>query len=254
MLFTHGGLWRSADAASFHVLTDISKSPDAAPYAESAKALCQEWYPKINAVLYGKDHPLPFAELQILFAGTVVAANGSEQKEVPAASNGNKIWVSSNHCNSYYPQSNPVRWPRGFQAMMIHELTHVNQAYGEYPISASWVNEGIADYVRHKYFEKDLEPKLRLDTAGNLTGYSAEDNQLFNLEMTRAKLDQKGYLQSYLVAAAFFLWLEERKDKDIIRKLNLAMHEGRYSDGLFRQYFGSSLDALWQEFFLQRRP
>ena len=138
--------------------------------------------------------------------------------------------------------------------MMIHELTHVNQNYGKIPTTASWVTEGIADYVRHKYFEKDLEPKLRLDSAGYLKGYSTEDSLLFNLEETRARLDQKGYLQSYVVASAFLLWLEERKDKDIVRKLNTALHESRYSEGLFQQHCGASLEALWREFFVQSMP
>jgi len=137
---------------------------------------------------------------------------------------------------------------------MIHELAHVVQNYNEFPKTATWVNEGIADYFRHKYFEKDLESRLRLDSAGYLKGYSTEDIQLFNLEKIKAKLHQKGYLQSYVVASIFFLWLEERKDKDIVRKLSTALHEGRYSEDLFQQHCGAPLEALWREFFTQSMP
>lgn len=252
MMLPQAALW-SADGA-FQVRADISEIPDAAVYAESAKAICEEWYPKINVILYGKDHPLPFAEVELLFAGVVVAADGSEQKEVPALSKRNKIWISLEHCKSHYPTSDPALWPRGFQAMMIHELTHVNQDYGKYPSNASWVTEGIADYVRHKCFEEDIEPRLRLDSHGQLNGYSPKDNYLFALQNRKAELDSKGYLLSYTVASAFLFWIEERKDKEVIRKLNAALHNGKYSERVFEQSCGAPLDALWREFLVQSKP
>ena len=139
--------------------------------------------------------------------------------------------------------------------MMIHELTHINQHYGAYlhPTAVSWLVEGIADYVRHKYFEKDLEPKLRLDQNGYLKGYSSEYAAEYDLEKTKARLDNKGYLKGYTVAAAFLFWLEEHKDRDIIRRLDRALDEGWYSDDLFQQFCDAPLDTLWHEFMVQSR-
>jgi len=226
-----GGSWTVEGALArppLQVRTDVSRTPDAAAFAEQAKSLCEEWYPKINTILYGADHPLPFAEVEIIFAPKTQFPKG-----VPAFTNGNRIYVWSDYIKNLRPDD--------YRAMMIHELTHVNQHYGAFASSASWVNEGIADYVRHKYFEKDIEPKLRLDGAGYLKGSSA-------------KLDQKGYLLSYTVASAFLFWLEERKDENFIRTLNAALSKGEYSEELFPKHCGASLDALWQEFLAQSRP
>src|ERR1035437_4024998 len=96
MMLPQAALW-SADGA-FQVRADISEIPDAAVYAESAKAICEEWYPKINVILYGKDHPLPFAEVELLFAGVVVAAAGLGGDAVDALGQRNKIWLSPQHC------------------------------------------------------------------------------------------------------------------------------------------------------------
>ena len=107
-------------AARFKVEADFSKAPGAAVYAEKSKLLCEEWYPKINQILFGDGHPL-------------------------------------------------------YLGMVIHELTHVNQNYKAGSENAEWVSEGIADYIRHKYFEGDIQPKLRLDSSGLLTGYSLRE-------------------------------------------------------------------------------
>lgn len=251
-LFAPGALW-SADNPSFRVLTDVSKIPDPAVYARTAKTLCEEWYPRINAILYDEKHALPYPEIRIVFANVVVYATESTREKVPAMAEGDTIWVSWDYTSSYYHPSLPGRWPHGFEAMIIHELTHILQSYPNLPANAGWLNEGIADYVRHKYFENDLEAKLRLDARGFLKGYSSEE-PFFALQESKANLAQQGYRQGYTVASAFLLWLEQRKDPDIVRKLNAALSTGGYSDRLFAERCGSSLDALWKEFFQQNKP
>jgi hypothetical protein len=121
---------------------------------------------------------------------------------------------------------------------LIHELTHVNQQYKNYP---EWLNEGMADYVRHKYFERDIEAKLL-----PLDGYHFDGKQ-----MDQAKFRKEGYLLGYIIAAPFLFWLEERKDPGLIIALNHALRDGRYSPAIFQQRCGASLDALWSEFIAQ---
>ena len=50
------------------------------------------------------------------------------------------------------------------------------------------------------------------------------------------------------MAATFLIWLEANKDKDLVRKLNVASHAGKYSPVLFQEYCGADLDTLWTEF------
>ncbi len=185
-LLTSGPLW-SAGADTFQVQVEISTTK----YVEPVKALCEEWYPKINSLL-----------------------------------------------NADYPG----RMPDDYHTMIIHELAHVVQNYKRLP-DTGWLGEGIAGYVRHKYYEKDIEPKLHLDKKGNLQGLGRG--------RTKPKLDQKGYLIGYTVASAFLFWLEVRKDQQIVPTLNLALREKRYSDDIFKQRCGAPLDALWHEFMVQ---
>jgi hypothetical protein len=105
--------------------------------------------------------------------------------------------------------------------MVAHELTHVVQDYrgnGE-----GWLTEGIADYIRDRYYEPGVRHH-HIDP------------------------DKSSYHEGYGTAAAFLVWLEMNKDKDIVRKLNIASRYGDYSPELFRKYCGADLDALWKEF------
>jgi hypothetical protein len=104
--------------------------------------------------------------------------------------------------------------------MVVHELTHVIQRYP--PNKAGWLVEGIADYVRYFHFEpgKKFAP----------------------LDPVKAS-----YRQGYGTTARFLDWLERRKP-GIVRRLNGALREGRYDDGLFQEYGGKPLDDLWREF------
>ena len=244
MLFTVGATW-SADVAHVQVRVDTSKTPKAAAYSDPITALAREWYPKINAILFGKDYPLRFKNIKVLFEPKIRMGSGDDVTEVPAYAEGNTI-----HVNFEYL----ANMPDDYRAMLIHELTHINQQYENVPSGAGWLTEGIADYIRHKYFEKDIESKLRLDGDGYLKGYSPSAPFLFSLEKGRARLDDKGYLTSYTVASGFLFWLEERKDREIVRVMNLALSKGRYSEELFRQRCGAPLDVLWKEFLLQSRP
>jgi hypothetical protein len=117
-------------------------------------------------------------------------------------------------------------------------LTHVNQQYKNPP---EWLNEGMADYVRHKYFERDLETKLL-----PLSGYRFDGKQ-----MDHAKFRKEGYLLGYTYAAPFLFWLEQKKDPGMIVALNHALRDGRYSPAIFQKRCGASLDALWSDFVAQ---
>jgi hypothetical protein len=244
MLFTTAGTCGAA-AAPVQIRFDTSQTPDAAAYTRAITGLIQEWYPKINAILFGADSPLRFTEIQVVFEPRIQWGSGSKLTEVPAYANGNAIHVNFGYL---------TRMPDDYKAMLIHELAHVNQQYGKVPSDAGWLVEGIADYIRHKYFEKDIEPKLRLDKEGYLKGYSREAPFFFSLEQSKARLDDRGYRLSYTVASVFLFWLEERKDRAIIPVLNLALSKHQYSEKLFRQQCGAPLDALWREFLQQSQP
>jgi hypothetical protein len=198
-------LTRAAEALPFTIQTDVTAAPECQDFAEKSATLCREWYPKINEILFAKDRPLPAEEVRLIFAPMKGVAHTTNAQIHVAAD-----WVTKKHPDDY--------------GMVIHELTHVVQDYrGKVKGEDGWLTEGIADYIRHKYFEKDIE-KLRVNP------------------------DRNHYKQGYTIAAAFLFWLESKKDAELVHKLNAALHDGNYSTAMFQQTCGAPLDDLWKEF------
>ena len=104
---------------------------------------------------------------------------------------------------------------------VVHELAHVVQHYtkGKRP---GWLVEGIADQVRWFNYEPvDKRPHPR-----------ARD----------AKYDA-----SYQTTAAFLDWARKTYDKDLVVKLNTACREATYTDDLWKDYTGKTMQELGQE-------
>ena len=220
----------SADQTNIRAFVDASCAAEARDYAVNSKALFAEWYPKINEILFGADHPLPQHEILVVLEPDL---------QFPAFATGSQV-----HADCGYIK----QMPDGYPAMMIHELVHIVQSYPAKPAETRWIVEGIADYVRHKYYEKDISPTLRIDHEGRLYGYGDREPYFQSLQTNRVDLSSKGYLQSYTVASSFLFWLETKKDKQIVRELNLAFSQGQYSPELFQKHCGKPLDDLWAEF------
>jgi Peptidase of plants and bacteria len=105
---------------------------------------------------------------------------------------------------------------------MVHETVHVVQAYRRRN-NPSWLVEGVADYVRFFKYEPGKLGRINSRTAH--------------------------YNNSYRVSAAFLAYLVEKYDKEIVRKLNAAMREGRYDDNLIQRLTGKpqgELDDEWR--------
>ena len=91
--------------------------------------------------------------------------------------------------------------------------------------SPGWMVEGLADYIRRFKFEPQAN-RPRPNPA-------------------RAK-----YTDSYRTTAAFLNYIAEKcdKDKDIIKKFNAAMRQGRYAPELWKEYTGKTVDELWADY------
>jgi hypothetical protein len=226
----------------FEIVVDSSAAPQYANYAERAQALTQEWYPKIDEILFGPGHPFFHRKITI-----IIDAAPSE----PVIYQGRPGTV-----NASSPQG-VIRFhtdwlahaPTDFDATVVHEVTHVNQDNYAMHIARcdgirglpcffrihfsrpnrgmDWLAESICDYIAHGVYDGTLEPRLT----------------------TPAR--RRGYRDAYMSGASFLLWLERTKDRDIVRKLNIAMSGLHCSPDLLRQWTGASLDRLWAEFTRQ---
>ena len=115
--------------------------------------------------------------------------------------------------------------PRG-RAILIHELTHVIQRYRKTP---GWVTEGVADYIRWAIYEgKPLKDFHCPDTAD-------------------------GYTKGYRITAGFFLWLETDPAPGIVSRMNAASRKGEFTDKVFQDMTGQTLQQLWDRYRAERK-
>ncbi|MBI3877013.1 MAG: DUF3472 domain-containing protein [Verrucomicrobia bacterium] len=132
------------------ITVDTSEVPELAEWGLKAGKLCEEWHPRISALLASEGFTPPSA-VRIVFK--------KDMKGV-AATSGAKISVAADfvkgHTNDF--------------GMIIHELTHVVQSYP--PSRAGWLVEGIADYIRLFHFEPNApRPRINPDKASYRDAY-----------------------------------------------------------------------------------
>ncbi len=130
-----------------------------------------------------------------------------------AAASGNVIEMSAKRV---------VALPDDSRGVVIHELVHVVQAYPGG--SEGWLTEGIADYIRCAIFES-----------------------LPLADFPRPE-KERGYRDSYKVAAGFLFWLESGPAPGIVRQVNAALRQGSYHESVFKERTGRDLPQLWNDY------
>lgn len=115
--------------------------------------------------------------------------------------------------------------------VVTHEVMHIVQAYGD-SNGPGWLTEGIADYARAVFGVDNVGAKWYLP---------------------KFKPTQK-YTDSYRVTAAFLLWIEKTYKKDLVINLNKVMREHTYTDGIWKEQTGKTLDELWGEYAAVNTP
>jgi len=181
------------------IKVDSADAPELADWAAKAQKLCETWHPLICDLLGLKD-PQVHREVTLKFKKMGGIANTTNDT----------INISAGFVKQH---------PDDF-GMVLHELTHVIQAYPKYdPV---WLVEGIADYVRYWH----CEPGVR------------------EFPIT----EKSNYTDSYGTTARFLAWLAVTKDSRIVKKLNQALREGNYEEEMFREFAGKDLKELWREF------
>ena len=103
---------------------------------------------------------------------------------------------------------------------MVHETTHVVQSYRGRG-NPGWLVEGLCDWVRF---------------------FRYEPGKIGPINANRAH-----YNGSYRVTAAFLNYLVENYDKEIIRKLNTMMREGKFTPDVWQNLTGKTAEELDEE-------
>jgi hypothetical protein len=192
---------------SMCIMVDTSEVPELDAWGKHAKELCEQWYPKIVDLLPSEGFE-PLLSTRLLFK--------KDKGGVADTSRGTDISIAAKyvigHTNDF--------------GMVIHELTHVVQAYPgpkDGFTKPGWLVEGIADNIRLFHFEPDVRrPRINPDKAN--------------------------YTDAYKTTAGFLDWVEKNYDKELVKKLSAALRQGEYQDSLWQKCTGKTVDELWKEF------
>jgi hypothetical protein len=200
----------------YRFVVDATDAPDLADWAEKKLIpVVQEWYPKIVEMLPGDGYTAP-NEVGLRFK--------NDMKGTPAYTQANQVSM-----NSAWFRKELDREGRG---AVVHELVHVVQNYWRARATnrnasrtPGWIVEGIPDYIRWFLYEPQSK----------------------GAEITERNWDRAKYDASYRVSGNFFNWLVTTKSKDLVKNLNAAAREGKYSLDLWKEWTGKSLDELGEE-------
>ena len=147
-------------------------------------------------------------------APKTVYLNVDTENEGVAHAAGNRITLMASWINSNPNDTDCI----------THELFHVVQSYRSYdPV---WLIEGITDYARYKFGLYNDEAHW------SLPGFSSADK----------------YTDSYRVTARFLVWIEQKKNPDIVANLDIALRNGTYTANKWVDFTGKTLDELWSEY------
>lgn len=200
---------------AYRVNFDTTVAPDLTAWVDKELVpVVKEWYPRIIEMLPSEGYA----------SATNVNIRFRETMNVPAAAGGNTISV-----NAAWFRNQLKGEARG---SVVHELVHVVQQYGRgrrnnpnATRTPGWITEGIPDYIRWFLYEPETK----------------------GAEITERNLSRAKYDASYRITGNFLNWVVTKYDKDIVRKLNAAAREARYSDELFKEYTGKTLEDLGNE-------
>ena len=192
---------------------ETTETPDLTEWAHrDLLPVVQKWYPQIVAMLPSEGFTAP-RTFSITFT--------HEYKGV-AATIGNRV----------------VGAPPWFRQQLrgeaigaiVHELVHVVQQYGRARRAGGtrapgWLVEGLCDYIRWYLYEPETK----------------------GCEIPPARAASAKYDASYRVTANFLNFVIHKYDKDLIKELNAAMREARYTPEIWKTRTGKPVEDLAEE-------
>ncbi|MEO5916338.1 MAG: basic secretory protein-like protein [Luteolibacter sp.] len=202
---------------------DATEAPDLQEWAaKNLIPVLDVWYPKIIDII-PVEGMKPSSHITFTLKDiTSVSGMGG----VPAYASGNSVVFNTKF----------MRDQAGGEAIGagIHETVHVVQFAGERAGGEprgrgksrppTWVTEGVADYIRWFLYEPEKH----------------------GADITARNVKQSHYDASYRVTANFFDYVIKNYEKDLMRKLNLATHDG-YSEDLWKEWTGKTVQELGAE-------
>ncbi len=202
-------------ADKYEIAFDLSQAPELKEWVDTRlKPVCVKWYPMIVEMLPSEGYTAPERFTIVFHADMRGVANAAGRRINCAVP-----WFKNNL------EGEAV-------GAVVHEMVHIVQQYRRARggnRNPGWMVEGLADYIRWFLYEpEDKRPRPN---------------------PARANFDD-----SYRTTAAFLAYVKETHDKELIKKFNAAMREGKYSADLWKDYTGKTPDELWADYVKTLTP
>jgi hypothetical protein len=182
---------------------------------QQLRPVVQTWYPKIVTLLPSDGFEA---------ATNITLRFRNDMGNTPAAAGGARI-----NLNSDWFRRELKREARG---SVVHEMVHVVQNYGRArrtnPTATrtpGWLVEGLADYIRWFLYEPETK----------------------GAEITEGNLARTKYDASYRITGNFLNWATQHYDPNLVPKLNTAAREGKYTEQVWRDWTGKTVQELGEE-------
>jgi hypothetical protein len=206
----------TAADGKYHFTIDATLAPDLMEWADTKlRPVVQEWYPKLVAML-------PSEGFEARTNITLQFQN--DMGGTPASAGGGRI-----NMNSGWFRRELKREAIG---SVVHEMVHVVQSYGgarrnnpQAVRTPNWLVEGIPDYIRWFLYEPETK----------------------GAEITERNLAKAKYDASYRITGNFLNWVTQNYDRELVRKLNVAARQGKYSEQLWKDWTGKTVQELGAE-------
>jgi hypothetical protein len=172
----------------------------------------QEWYQKLVTMLPSEGFEA---------ATNVTLRFRDDMGRTPASAGSGRVNMSSG-------------WFRGeltreALGSVVHEMVHGVQNCGrarrlnlQATRTPGWLVEGIPNYIRWFLYEPEAK----------------------GAEITERNLARAKYDASYRITGNFLNWVTQRHDREIVRKLYAASREGKYTEQLWKDCTGRTLQEL----------
>jgi hypothetical protein len=216
---------------------DVTETPELKEWVTGKlQPACVEWYPKIVAMLPSEGFDAP-KKFPVIFRrnGRGVAATG-----------GTRVFCD-------YPWFSKNLEGEAVGAV-IHELVHVVQQYGRARRAEGERRAEGAPGAPGTEGQRPPEGQRRQRNPSYLVEGLADWIRWFNFEPEKLRphpnAERAKYTDSYRTTAHFLDYVVQKYDKDLIRKLNTLMREGKYDDAWWKQTTGKTLEELgaeWKE-------
>jgi len=199
----------------YEITIDTTETPDLTEWAKKDLApVVRLWYPKLVKMLPSEGYEAP-KRVSVTFSASMQGV---------AATGGTRV-----RCAAGWFRQNLQGEAKG---AVVHELAHVVQNYGiarrtnpNATRTPGWVVEGICDYIRWFLYEP----------------------QTHGADITARNISRARYDANYRISGNFLNWVTGTYDKEIVRKLNAAAREGKYSEDLWKTATGHTVQELGDE-------